>query len=123
MMKTNRYSRFFIHGFRNRSLRQHLGRFRSSQISRLLKRLRLHGIIKRVGRTYKYYLVELGRHVAVAGLTLKNLFLVPEFAAAVLAPEPPNPCFSAINFGAYGLPGCHETSVKARNTLCYPAAL
>jgi hypothetical protein len=76
---------FFIHGFRNRSLREHLNRFRSSQISRLLKRLRLHGIIKKVGRTYKYYLTELGRHVAVAGLTLKNLFLVPEFAAAALA--------------------------------------
>jgi hypothetical protein len=76
---------FFIQGFRNRSLREHLGRFRSSQISRLLKRLRLHGIIKKVGKTYKYYLTELGRHVAVAGLTLKNLFLVPEFAAATLA--------------------------------------
>jgi len=76
---------FFIHGFRNRSLRERLGRFRSSQISRLLKRLRLHGIIKKIGRTYKYYLTEFGRHVAVAGLTLKNLFLVPEFAAAALA--------------------------------------
>jgi hypothetical protein len=76
---------FFIQGFRNRSLREHLGRFRSSQVSRLLKRLRLHGIIKKVGKTYKYYLTELGRHVAVAGLTLKNLFLVPEFASAALA--------------------------------------
>jgi hypothetical protein len=76
---------FFMHGFRNRSLREHLGRSRSSQVSRLLKRLRLHGIIKKVGKTYKYYLTELGRHVAVAGLTLKNLFLVPEFATAALA--------------------------------------
>jgi hypothetical protein len=75
--------------------------FRSSQISRLLKRLcsmttirpssrssavaRLHGIIKKIGRTYKYYLTELGRHTAIAGLTLKNLFLVPEFASAALA--------------------------------------
>lgn len=75
---------FFIHGFRNRSLREHLGRFRSSQISRLLKRLRLHGIIKKVGKTYKYYLTEIGRHVAVAGLTLKSLFLIPEFANATL---------------------------------------
>lgn len=75
----------FIHGFRNRSLREHLGRFRSSHISCLLKRLRLHGIIKKIGKTYKYYLTEFGRHVAVAGLTLKNLFLVPEFAAAALA--------------------------------------
>jgi hypothetical protein len=55
---------FFIQGFRNRSLREHLGRFRSSHVSRLLKRLRLHGIVKKVGQTYKYYLTELGRHVA-----------------------------------------------------------
>lgn len=75
---------FLIHGFRNRSLRDHLGGCRSSQVSRLLKRLRLHGIIKKVGKTYKYYLTELGRHVAVAGLTLKHLFLVPEFASAAL---------------------------------------
>jgi hypothetical protein len=40
----------------------------------LPERLRLHGIIKKVGKTYKYYLTELGRHVAIAGLTLKNLF-------------------------------------------------
>jgi hypothetical protein len=76
---------YFIQGFRNRALREHLGGFRSSQVSRLLKRLRLHGIIKKVGKTYKYYLTEFGRHVALAGLTLKNLFLVPEFAAAALA--------------------------------------
>jgi hypothetical protein len=65
---------------RNRSLREHLGGFRSSQVSRLLKRLRLHGIIKKIGHAYKYYLTEFGRYVAIAGLTLKNLFLVPEFA-------------------------------------------
>lgn len=53
-----------------------------SQVSRLLKRLRLHGIIKKVGKTYKYYLTELGRHVMVAGLTLKSMFLIPEFASA-----------------------------------------
>src|SRR5215213_260640 len=67
----------------NRSLREHLKRFGSAQVSRLLKRLRLHGIIKKVGKTYKHYLTELGRHVAIAGLTLKNLFLVPEFAVAL----------------------------------------
>ena len=51
---------FLIHGFRNRSLRQHLKQFRPSQISRLLKRLRLQGIIKKVGNTYKHYLTQLG---------------------------------------------------------------
>jgi hypothetical protein len=47
---------FFIQGFRNRSRRALLGHFRSSQVSRLLKRLRLHGIIKKIGKTCKYYL-------------------------------------------------------------------
>jgi hypothetical protein len=47
--------------------------------------LRLPGIIKKIGKAYKYYLTEFGRHVAIAGLTLENLFLVPEFAAAPLA--------------------------------------
>jgi hypothetical protein len=77
---------WFISGIRNRTLRQYLEpAYSASQVSRLLKRLRLHGVIKKVGKTYKYYLTELGRHVAVAGLTLKSMFLVPEFAAAALA--------------------------------------
>ena len=77
---------FCISGFRNKTLRQHLASvFKPSQVSRLLKRLRLHGIIKKVGKSYKYYLTELGRHVAVAGLTLKTMFLGPEFATAALA--------------------------------------
>ncbi len=77
---------FCISGIRNKTLRQHLASaFKPAQISRLLKRLRLHGIIKKVGKSYKYYLTELGRHVAVAGLTLKTMFLVPEFASAALA--------------------------------------
>lgn len=41
--------------------------------------------LDRVVKTYKYYLTEFGRHVAIAGLTLKNLFLIPEFASAALA--------------------------------------
>ena len=36
---------FLIPGFRNGSLRQHLKHFRPSQVSRLLKRLRLHVIL------------------------------------------------------------------------------
>ena len=77
---------FFISGIRNRTLRRHLDPACSpSKVSRLLKRLRLHGVIKKIGKTYKYYLTELGRHVAVAGLTLKSMFLVPEFASAALA--------------------------------------
>jgi hypothetical protein len=43
-----------IRGLQNRTLRCQLPGQSSGQISRLLKRLRLHGFLKRVGRTYRY---------------------------------------------------------------------
>jgi hypothetical protein len=35
--------------------------------------LRLHGLIKKVGKTYKYYLTSLGKSVITLGLRLKEL--------------------------------------------------
>jgi hypothetical protein len=39
-----------------------------------MKRLRTHGLIKKIGRTYKYYLTGLGKQVIALGLKLKNLY-------------------------------------------------
>ena len=50
--------------------------------ARLLKRLRLHGWIKKVGKTYKYYLTELGRRAVLVGLKLKEHLIVPDLATA-----------------------------------------
>lgn len=44
---------FNIGGLHNKTLRPHLADKSSGQVSRLLKRLRLHRLIKKVGRTYK----------------------------------------------------------------------
>ena len=52
----------------------------AGQVSRILKRLRVHGLIKRVGRTYKYYLTSLGRRVILTGLKLRELVVIPELA-------------------------------------------
>lgn len=71
---------FNISGFHNRRLRELLPQFNSGQISRLLKRLRNHGIIKKAHRSYKYYLTATGRQVVALGLKLKNLVIVPELA-------------------------------------------
>jgi len=71
---------FNISGLQHKTLRPHLPAKSSGPISRLLKRLRLHGLIKKVGRTYQYYLTVLGKQGIAAGLKLKELFLVPEFA-------------------------------------------
>jgi len=73
---------FNIRGFQNKYLRQHLREKTGAQTSRLLKRLRLHGLIKKVRGTYRYYLTTFGRRVTSAGLQLKQLFLVPQLAAA-----------------------------------------
>jgi hypothetical protein len=71
---------FNISGLRNKDLRHLLPAMTSAQISRRLKSLRLHGLIRRVGRTYKYYLSKQGRRVIITGLKLKELFIVPHLA-------------------------------------------
>jgi len=70
---------FTISGFTNRDLRQHTGK-NSGQITRLLKRLRVHGLIKKVGKRYKYYLTELGRQIVALALKLRELVIIPELA-------------------------------------------
>jgi hypothetical protein len=55
----------------------------SGQILRLLKRLRVHGLIKKIGKTYKYYLTSFGRQVITLGLKLKELHIIPQLSIAV----------------------------------------
>ena len=71
---------FAISGFTNKHLRQHLSHKNSGQVTRLLKRLRVHGVIKKVGRRYKYYLTEFGRQVALMALKLREMVIIPELA-------------------------------------------
>jgi hypothetical protein len=82
LIETLARGEFNLWGFQNKSLRALLSEKTSGQISRLLKRLRLHGLIKKVGHTYRYYLTLLGKQVIASGLKLKNLVLIPELAAA-----------------------------------------
>jgi hypothetical protein len=56
------------------------------QISRTLKRLRLHGLIKKIGRMYLYYLTGFGKQVIVICLKLKNMFLIPELSRGRIFP-------------------------------------
>ena len=72
---------FNISGFQNKDLRQRLRDRNSGQISRTMKRLRVHGLIKKVGHTYKYYLTALGKQVIALGLKLKQLYIIPTLSA------------------------------------------
>lgn len=68
---------FNISGFRNADLRKHLKGKSSGQISRMLKRLRKHGLIKKARNCYKYYLTALGRRVTATALKLREMFVIP----------------------------------------------
>ena len=71
---------FNISGFQNKNLRAKLAHKTTAQISIIIKRLRTHGLVKKIGHSYKYYLTKIGRHVITAGLQLKELFLIPKLA-------------------------------------------
>ena len=72
--------KFTIDGMRNKHLRNLLPDKTSSQISRLLKRLRVHDLIEKVRGTLKYRLTMLGKQIITAGFKFINMSLVPELA-------------------------------------------
>ena len=72
-----------ITGFRNRDVRKHLPDKSPGQVSRMLKGLWTHDLIKKVGRTSKYYIPSLGRTAITMGLKLKELVMIPELARAM----------------------------------------
>jgi hypothetical protein len=74
-----------IQGLRNAHIREHLPDKSASQVSRMLRRLRGHGLVKKVGRTYKYYVTAAGRSVMTTGLKLKTMVLIPDLARAMAA--------------------------------------
>ena len=63
-------------------LRAHLAELTASRSSYLLKRLRLHGLIKKVGHRHKYYLTNLGRRVVATTLAIREFVLVPSLCNA-----------------------------------------
>jgi hypothetical protein len=69
-----------ISGFRNSSLRRVLPHYSGPQLSRVLKRLHIHGLIKKVGHTYKYYLTHAGQQVVLTALKLRELVVIPSLA-------------------------------------------
>lgn len=73
-----------ISGFKNAALRRILPNKSGPQISRLLKRLRLHGLIKKTGRTYKYYLTKFGQEVLLTSLKLRELVVIPSLAGITI---------------------------------------
>jgi hypothetical protein len=71
-----------ISGFRNADLRHHLPDCSPSQTSYLIKRLRTHGLIKKIGHRYKYYLTQFGQRVISTVLAIRERAVIPTLCAA-----------------------------------------
>ena len=71
---------YMTFGMQGKDIRRHLEDISPSAMSRIFKRLRLHGIIERVQGTYKYFTTAYGKEVIAAGLTVRNLVLIPALA-------------------------------------------
>jgi hypothetical protein len=77
---------FNVSGFDNKSLRRVMpGKPSAPRVSRQLKRLRVHGLIRKVGKRYKYYLTQLGRVVLLTALKLRELVVIPSLAQTASA--------------------------------------
>ncbi len=69
---------FNIQGFRNKHLRKFIGAS-SNKVSRILKRLWSHGLVKKAKDCYKYYVTKLGKECIVMAEKIKELVIVPQF--------------------------------------------
>lgn len=74
---------FTINGLSNKRLRALLPEKSSGQIARILRRLRLHHLIKRVGHTYRYYLTSLGRRLITTCYKLHQWVILPGLQPAL----------------------------------------
>lgn len=74
---------FLIHGLNNRRLQAVLTDKTAGQIARILRRLRYHGLLKKVRGTHRYYLSELGRRLLVAARRISEHVILP-----ALQPQP-----------------------------------
>jgi len=69
---------FNISGLRNKNL-QKLLNLNSGQVSRQIKRLLVHCLLKKVRGAYKYYVTRLGKITLIMAEKVKELVLVPAF--------------------------------------------
>jgi hypothetical protein len=80
LLRTIARGEFNITGFQNRHLRVHLTGLTSSKATRIIKRLKIHGLIRKVRGAYKYRLSSLGMQVVALGLKIREFFITPQLA-------------------------------------------
>lgn len=69
------WGEYNIAGFRNKDIRMRLKGYNSGKVSRLIKHLKIYDLIKKAGKTYKYYLTKHGKELFVKALRLRKQYL------------------------------------------------
>jgi hypothetical protein len=75
--------KYNIYGFRCKDSATYLVHYSGDQLSRLLRRLRVHGIIKKIGKSYKYYLTSFGKEIITCSQKIINMVIIPQLSNAV----------------------------------------
>ncbi len=68
---------YMTFGIQGKQIRKHLPKITPSAMTRIFKRLKVHGLIEKILGSYKYLITALGKEIIAAGLSIKNLILVP----------------------------------------------
>ncbi len=55
----------------------------AGKISRMIKRLRKHGLIKKIRNCCNYYLTALGRRITDTALSLREMFIIPSLRGVI----------------------------------------
>lgn len=82
LLRTVLNPKFNIQGLRRSDLKSMLPMLSDSSLSRQIKRLRVFGLIKRVPKTYRYYLTKLGRMASAACVNAIEFTILPTLAVA-----------------------------------------
>lgn len=73
---------FNLSGLRNRDLRRFLPGLSPGQVSHRIKRLRVHGLLKKVANRYRYHLTSFGKRVLATALRLRKCVILPALVSA-----------------------------------------
>ena len=71
---------FNINSLKNKDIRSRLKNKNAGQVSRIIKNLRVRGILKKVAKKYKYYVTEKGEGILLTAYRTKELYLIPSLS-------------------------------------------
>ena len=85
---------FVTTGFKNKELKSQLmqhssfNNWTTSKISRLIRRLRVFGLVRKVRNSFRYLLTQKGRMLLTLAVKIKNLSAIPALTSLIIKSNP-----------------------------------